>query len=827
MLDDLHWADAPSLRLLEFLAPEIADSRLLVVGTYRANELSRQHPLSDALGGMARVPHVTRVLLTGLNAGEVHRFIAAATGTDPSAPLASSLHSQTEGNPLFLREIVRFLQERGLLGPSSTTLPATIRIPEGVKEVIGRRLNLLSAACNDVLALASVIGREFALDLLLHAAERAGDDHTLEALDEALAAHVIEESANGRYQFTHNLIRMTLYDELRTARRRSLHRAVGRAIEKLRRSEVDAFLPELARHFHAAGDIKHAIDYATRAGQRAEALLAFEDAVQFFQAALEHLEQGEPDEPARCRLLLSLGEALRKANEYPRALEILLDAAEVATALGEAELSARAALAYEQVAWRGRRQPAVPPTFLLERALRQLPETNAMLQAQVAGALARALVYAGAIAEAHAQGARAIAMARQLGDPASLATSLTHMFDITWTTDHTEELISYATEMLSAAEQAGNMEIVSIAYGWRLSLYLEFGDIRAAEADLEALTSIDARLGLRQYSHAMFGYYTMMALMRGDLAEAERRITQAMSLQRNILVLEDQLSVMIFTLRREQGRLRELQPVLSSFLHQQPATTIWLPGLALLYAEIGQLNEARVAFDRLAADDFAGIVRDGRWHYCIAYLSEVCAVLGDAARAETLYRMLQPLTGRNLVLGGGLVCCGSADRYLALLSATMSHWTDAIGHFEKALTMNLAIEARVPLAHTRHDYATALLVRGAPGDRERATELLRLSLEDARALGMRALEARAAARLAQLAQKRAAACSEDELTSREIEVLGLIAIGRSNADIAMVLEISLNTVATHVRNILAKTGCANRTEAAAYAMRNGLAAVVQ
>ncbi len=470
VLDDLHWADTPSLRLLEFLAPELADSRLLLMGTYRANELSRQHPLSDALGGLARVRHATRIHLAGLTAEEVHEFITAASGTQPPAWLAASLYTQTEGNPLFLREIVRFLEQQGVFSAPLAALPPAIRIPEGVKEVIGRRLNLLSPACNEMLALASVIGRDFALDLLQQVTGKIGDDSLLDALDEGVAAHVIEETTDGRYQFTHNLIRMTLYDELRTARRRSLHRAVGKAIEALHRADVDTFLPELARHFHVAGDVDRAIHFATRAGQRADALLAFEDAEQFFQAALDGIEQGEPDEPARCRLLLLLGEAQRKVNDFPRALETLRDAAEVATALGEPELSARAALAYEQVAWRAGLPGDPPAANLLQRAMRQLPDGHATLQAQLAGALARAFVYAGAAAEARAQGSRAIAMARELGDPAALATNLSYMFDFTWEPEHSKELIGYATEMLTAAEQAGYMEIVAIAYGWRLVL---------------------------------------------------------------------------------------------------------------------------------------------------------------------------------------------------------------------------------------------------------------------------------------------------------------------------------------------------------------------
>ncbi len=268
--------------------------------------------------------------------------------------------------------------------PLSASAPA-IRIPEGVKEVIGRRLNLLSAACNEMLALASVIGRSFALDLLRHVTGRLGDDSLLDALDEGVAAHVIEETTEGHYQFTHNLIRMTLYDELRSARRRSVHRAVGKAIEAQHRADVDVFLPELARHFHVAGDIDRAIHYATRAGQRADALLAFEDAEQFFQAALDGIEQGEPDELARCQLLLLLGEAQRKVNDYPRALGTLRDAAEVATALGEPELFARAALAYEQAAWRSGLPGDPPAMSLLQTGDSPTPGTPGLAAGQARG----------------------------------------------------------------------------------------------------------------------------------------------------------------------------------------------------------------------------------------------------------------------------------------------------------------------------------------------------------------------------------------------------------------------------------------------------------
>ena len=274
----------------------------------------------------------------------------------------------------------------------------------------------------------------------------------------------------------------------------------------------------------------------------------------------------------------------------------------------------------------------------------------------------------------------------------------------------------------------------------------------------------------------------------------------------------------IFTLRREQGQLAGLQPVVSAFLRQHASAGVWRPGLALVYLELGQRGEARAEYEKMAADDFAALPRDGRWHYCLVYLTELCAALGDAARAATLFRLLLPYAGRNILLGAGIACCGSADRYLGLLSTVIARWPEAQEHFEAALAMNERIGARVALAHTQHDYAAMLLTRGEAGHRERAISLLQSSLESAREIGMRALEEGVAKRLDELSGP----STPDDLTAREAEVLRLIAIGRSNADIATVLSISLSTVATHVRNILAKTGCANRTEAAAYAIRHGL-----
>jgi DNA-binding CsgD family transcriptional regulator len=833
VLDDLHWADAPSLRLLEFLAPEIADIALMLVGTYRATELSRQHPLSNTLGGLARAPHIARVNLAGLSVEEAQAFITAACGAMPPAWFIRSLHQQTEGNPLFLREIVRFLEQQGILTAEfeapDAALPRVIRVPEGLKEVIGRRLNLLSTACNEVLALASVIGRNFSLELLMRAAAPLAADEVIEALDEALAARIVNKAGDRRYQFIHNLVRVTLYDELSASVRRRMHRTVGTALEALGGGDRRALLPELAHHFSASGDLDRGIDYAVRAGQSAEALLAFEDAAQFFQMALDALAlRPAADEAMRCRLLFRLGDAQRMSGDFRRAQTTLREAAEAALHFDLYEPLAKSALAYEWVSWRVGRAADAPPERLLADALRIVPESEIKLRVELTGGLARSLLYAGSEKEARERLDSAIAIARRLGDPALLASTLEYLFDFPWGPDGTRNLLALASEALEAATRSGNAEVAYMARVRRVACRLELGDFAAVEEDIVHLGRADAPVGRRDTALGVIGLRAAMALMRGELDAAARLSAEANSRMSGADTMEREsqmafLSVQVFALRREQGQLKELGPVLAHFMRTASATSVWGPGLAVLYVELDQLDKARAEFERLAARDFDDLPRDGRWATCLAYLAEVCAALSDPRRAAMLYRLLLPYSDRALVLGGGFVCSGASGRHLGMLAAAMSNWPASERHFEAALAMNTRIGALLPLAYTRHDYAAMLLARAAPGDRDRAMALLRSSLSSARKMGAHALEERAAARLQQLEAAPLPTAGDGDLTPREVEVLRLIAIGRTNADIATALAISLNTVATHVRSILAKTGSSNRTEAAAHAMRRGLA----
>lgn len=832
VLDNLHWADKASLLLLEFLAQDLGRARLLVIGTYRDVEVSRRHALSETLGELTRERPFQRVMLRGLGREDVGRFIEATTGIIPPLALVEAVHTQTEGNPLFLTEVIRLLAQEGELAPERVQQRQRIPlgIPEGVRQVIGRRLNRLSPQCNQALSMASVFGREFALQEIHRLLPDTGEDRLLELLEAAVAARVIEElpQAMGRYQFTHALIRATLYDELPGTRRARLHRRIGEVIEDLCRANLEPYLAQLAHHFFEADGrdaAEKAAAYAANAGARALSLLAYEEAARHYERALQALERQRPVDPARrCQLLLALGEAQRKAGDVQDAMASFQRAADLARGLGSSEDLAQAALGFEETTWR----PGLPghaAVQLLREALVALGEGDGRLKARALGSLARALAFTGAMDPAGAVEEQAVAMARRLGDPATLAATLKGRFFSRLRPENIAARLAAASELLQLGEEVGDQEAVLNAHAWRLFDLMELGDIAAVDRLLDVHTRLVEDLRQPFYLYVNKSFLAMRATFAGHFAAGERLAQEALAIGQRLRG-QDALGlfgVQMFTLRREQGRLQEVASVVKSFVERHPAASTWRPGLALIYSELGLEREARAEFEPLAADDFADIPRDARWVMCLAYLAAVCAFLGDARRAATLYRVLTPHAGYNLLVGPTAVCFGAAARYLGLLAATMRRWEEAQRHFEAALAMNARMGAKPWLAHTQQAYAAVLLARGQTGDHERATALLDEALALSRELGMRALEARVVALQQQATppprSRRTYPCG---LTQREVEVLRLLAAGKSNHDIAEALFVSPNTVANHVRSILTKTNTANRTEAAAYAHRHGL-----
>jgi DNA-binding CsgD family transcriptional regulator len=848
ILDDLHWADEPSLLLLQFLARAPRSARLLVLGAYRDMEVGRAHPLARALADLIREPANQRLHLRGFGAPEVARFIEVIAGLEPAGDLIAAVTRETEGNPFFITEVVRLLLTEGRLGQAERATPWRPTLPRSVREVIGRRLARLSAPCNTVLTIAAVIGRGFSLALLQRAGQLA-PEALLEALEEAETARVITAVANspGQYTFSHALIRETLYEDLTTARRLRLHARVGEALEAIHGATATAPLGEIAHHLVQAasiGDAVKAVAYARRAAARAMERLAYEEAAGHYERALAALAAGPGgDSHEWCAIMLEHGDALRKAGEPHQALDTFARAAEVARRLKAPALLASAALGVEDVVLAAGmpRTAAMPSVRLLEEALEGLGTDQVATRARLQAALARALVFTGQPARGLALSQRAVALARQAGDRGALVYALDAHRIALWEPANLNERLAAASEIARLATEIGDREMALDGHLWRQNALVERGDIEAADAEIDIFERLAAELRQPLYRCYVPLLRASQALRAGQFAAAEHLAQQALDLGRqtgNENTAMIRVAQLLY-LRREQGRIGEMAAPLADYARRLPMASTFHCALAFIACEEGRTAEASDLVETLTTDDLARLGRTFRL-LNLTFLAETCATLGDSRHAAALYRSLLPYAAQHVLGSSAGPYLGSVARYLGLLAATLRRWEAAARHFESALDAHARVGASPWLARARHDYARLLLTRGRPTDRPRADDLLTLALDAARQMGMTDLATSVLRAREHLDQPRPghaipdgrprsasdsghAARYPDRLTEREAEILRRLASGESNRAMAAALSLSIRTVEHHVANIYTKIGAAGRVEATAYALRHGLA----
>jgi DNA-binding SARP family transcriptional activator len=747
VLDDMHAADEPSLLLLRFLTAELGGSRILVVGTYRDVDPTVRDPLASTLAELAREPVTRRIDLGGLTEGDVARFIELTTLTTPPAEVAAAIHAETQGNALFVGEVVRLLAAEGRLADLDGGALWKPGIPQGVREVILRRLRRLSDDCVHVLTLASVLGREFGLSPLSGLTERPVAE-LLELLDEAVAARVLNTlpEARGRLRFAHALIRETLYDQLTVLQRVQLHKQAGEALEALYAADPAPHFAELAHHFFEAapgGDQERAVSYATRAGEHAVALLAYEEGARFYRLALEGLELSQPVDPERrCELLLGLGDALARAGSTPEAKETFLAAADLARKSGLREHLARAALGYGGSFLFARAGPDRTLVPLLEEALTALRGKQSVLRVRVLARLAGALRDQPSLEPRSSLSREAVEIARALGDEDALAYALVSLFMATWTPD-AERLLGIAEEIRRLADATGDAERALqarwLAYIASLTLS-ETGRVAAMMEEHRVLAETLKQPALQWYSAVM---RSVWALFRGHFSEAEQLAEAALELGGRSQAWDAGFSyrTLLFVLRREQGRLEEVQELIHRSVDEYTGYRLFRCLDALIACELGREAYARRVLDELAADDFAALPPDGEWLFCLCVLAEVAAKLADDGRAAVLHGLLSPY-GRLNALAAGEVALGSVARYLGILATTTRRYDEAASHFDEALELNARMGARPWLAHTQCDYALMLLERGEAEDDERAREFLASARTLSHEIGSQALVAR-------------------------------------------------------------------------------------
>jgi eukaryotic-like serine/threonine-protein kinase len=703
VLDDLHAADTPSLLLLQFLAAELTDARLLVLGAYRDVDPTLHDPLSSALAGLARLP-VTRMLaLSRLDRREVAKFIGGSTGVDPAEALVAAMYEETEGNPLFLGELVRLLVLEGKLADIARAPFPRREIPHGIRAVIDHRLRRLSAECRSVLTLAAVVGREFSLEVL-GVVSGSSPGGILGLLDDAITERVATPVAPGRLRFSHALIRDVLYEELQHSRRVWLHREIGEALERVYQ-EPEPHLTELAHHFVLAaptGDVEKAIDYARRAGERAVRLLAYEEAGRLFRLALEVLDL-EPIRDARteCELLLGLGDARARAGEFSEAKVTFLRVAEIAKAAGIRELLARAALGYGgRFVWDpGRGDPYLLP--LLEDALTALPEADSELRVRVASRLAGGPLQDQQAAEQRraALSLDAVETARRLGHAPTLAYALDARCVAIWGPHETiQERQAVTTELVEVAESTGDKELMYDGHMFRFALAMEVGDMNSAYAELEAQTRLadDLQQPAQLWFEAVLR--TTLATFEGRLAEAEELLREAVERGKRAAgrIADVYQIVQLWALRREQGRLEEIERALTDASRRFGMYEVLRCIRAHVEAELGHRDSAREELHALAANGFAALPRNDDWIFDVCLLADVSQWVHDAMHADLVYEALLPFAERNAFTPPG-ACTGSVARPLGIVArAACDDWGQALGGADRLRLGRNAYPPRAP-----------------------------------------------------------------------------------------------------------------------------------
>jgi DNA-binding CsgD family transcriptional regulator/tetratricopeptide (TPR) repeat protein len=839
VLDDLHWADRSSLLLLEFLAREIAASRVMLLGTYRDVDVSRRHPLSQTLGSLIQEQSFYRLQLRGLTRHEVGQFVEASAGTSISGAQVELMHARTEGNPLFVGEIVRLYDQAGIeahIGAWATS------IPEGVRDVIGRRLDSLSDDCNQMLTIASVMGREFSLAPLNHLVDGISEDGLLAALDEALEAHVVEEArgASERYQFTHALAQETLVSELSSARRVRLHARIAEALEHVYGERAEEHAAALAHHFAEAEPMpgsEKLVRYSRMAGEQALSAYAWEEALTHFQRALAAV-RGKPLTDDVAALHAGAGTAQNALRAIEASLDNLRTAFDYYVETGQIGLAV--AIAQQQfVATEG--QVGMIPIRAL--AL-ELVEPDSLDAGRLLALYGRAL---GQILGDYEGGMDALAIARRYGDQALELEAAVGAANVCALHEQLEEATEHSKRVLELVSFIDNPLAEYTAQNALGRWFAWIGEpVRSREA-LSASLSAAARIRISERISSAYWGYQMVAIYTGDWEAARTYCGRALeSWPEDARVVANRVLTEFEAGEFQHGEeyLRRLMELRNVHMLGVGHTALVLPWIARITGVSEYLKIAESAAEEILERG------GGRTFRYVRAASEVPAwaaiQANDQEAAARLYRQLfiEDTYTWSILYHPAM---------LAGLLADVVGLTDkAIQHFEDALVLFRKNGFRPALAWTCHDYAAMLVgaghrarpgpvqthdladkrqtsarpradtgVSGPTDGRAKALSLLNEAVSIATELGMRPLMERASTRLVEI-ESSLRKSYPDGLTEREVEVLRLIAAGKSNREIGGQLFISLNTVARHVSNIFTKTGSANRAEAASYANRHSL-----
>ena len=814
VLEDLHWADHASLFLLRELAAELPASRLLVLATCRD---TAGDPWRAALADLARLPGLQVMRLAPLGEAAVDTILqTAGVAADPD--VARFVHARSEGNPLYVATLARVLAAQPGTAPDTDTVA---RIAGGSAE-ISHLVSSLSGGLDDgareLLAAASVLGTEFGSELAA-SVSGAGQD-MLAALSAAEASGLVTRRLNrpGSWRFSHAVIRDGIYASLGEDQRITLHGRAAAALEPLAREAPERGGEVAAHLLRAAPDrtaLRRAADWAAAAAAAATGALAFEDAAGYLAAALAAAEAAGASEADRATLLIELATAEYRAGQLAASLQHAVAAADAADAARRPDLLADAALVVRGI---GHHQVAVTLLGLCDRALAD-PDCPAARRARLLAQRASALAEIGDMESADADSVAAMTAAQAAGDPAAELDAIRARVAALSAPQHRTEWLRLGARTVELAAATGQPIAAVLGRVWRIDASYQLMNLEAVDTEIALIAQLAESTRLPLVRWHLLRQQASRAALVGQFAAARDRSREAHQLAVRIQDVSGAGMSYAFALVMAsiRGDLTELQPDFFETVAAAPPIPVVRASQAWALFATGRTDEARAVYETLRQLPAAGD-RDVRTLGSLIQLIDLIIAYRDTDTAQATYDLFRPLAAQGGTVGSGLVVVhGSAYWPLGRLAALLGRLEQALDHFASALTVNTRLGARPFVVMTRLDWATTLAGRAAGDDLAQARELARQAAGEARRLDMPGPAGRAERLVRELEQAIGAA---NPLTRREREIAGLISDGLTNRAIADRLVLSERTVEGHVRSTLAKLQLTNRTELAAWALRD-------
>lgn len=735
IIEDIHWADRGTLLLVSQMATMLARRAMCVVVTLRSGEVVPDEQIAQGLIDMTGRAGLV-IPLDGLSSADVGILLDRA-GIRSDSAMLDALMARTAGNPFFVTELLRVLRLTGA-STDTTHRVAINEVPRQVADVVARRIARLPAAVARLLQTASVLGPESTVAFLADTAELDVSDATT-LLDHAVSAGLMSRVDGSRWRFSHALVRDAVYGSLPAANRRQLH---ARALDVLERSNPQPSAGELARHAIEAQPLStpaRVSMLAARAGRVAMAQLGYESAAAHFGDALRALDSVAVADPSeRAGLLLELGHAHRCAGSTEQARDAFLAAADISddqttiavAAAGFASPGADLGIAYHVEDPRA--------VALFERALAALPDSDSRDRVVLQARLGAELYFSDDPARSRSLVDSAVAMARRLGDPNALVTALAaHHDSFVVGQVPTADALSGSEALLQLARRTGAPRQMLTAHRARVFDLIAAGDLVAVDAEIAAFRMIADELRMPAYQWWWQLWRAMRLLLEGRHREAESEALTAFQTgtpsSPTLSFLN--LSFLLFFLRREQGRLNELEGPMRQTAMDRADIPAFVPALAMLLAELGHFDEAAAAVGRVSDDGYSRVI-DRNWPVSWFQLARAVSLAGDVTKARDLFRLGLPLAGQCVMVSLGTVCLGAADLGLAWLAETVGDVDAADDWYQRAEATNARLGAKSWLAQTRADHARLLGHLDTDDARERAGTLAQLALDAATDIGM-------------------------------------------------------------------------------------------